>query len=113
MLRGAISFIIFGVAAGAQGPAALYRDVIQPILQKNCLPCHNPNLKQNGLDLSSRESLLKGGEKGPVIVVGKPEDSRLYKLVAHISEPGMPFKGKKLPDDAIAKIAEWIKAGVQ
>ena len=23
----------------------------------------------------------------------------------------MPFKGKKLPDEAIAKIAEWIKAG--
>ena len=68
-------------------------------------------MKQAGLDLSTRESALKGSENGPVIVAGKPEDSRLYKLVAHLSEPGMPFKGPKLPDATIAKIAEWIKAG--
>ncbi|HYM12634.1 MAG TPA: DUF1549 domain-containing protein, partial [Bryobacterales bacterium] len=106
--------LLCGGAVCAQDAAtpALYRDAIQPILQKNCLPCHNANLKQNGLDLSSRESLLKGSENGPVIVIGKPEESRLYKQVAHAIEPGMPFKGKKLPDDAIAKIAEWIKAGV-
>jgi hypothetical protein len=34
----------------------------------------------------------------PVIVGGKPEDSQLYKLVAHLSEPGMPFKSPELPD---------------
>ncbi|HWB99204.1 MAG TPA: DUF1553 domain-containing protein, partial [Bryobacteraceae bacterium] len=34
------------------------------------------------------------------------------KLVAHISEPGMPFQGKKLPGASIAAIASWIKAGV-
>ena len=104
--------LICAGSAVAQDPSALYRDSIQPILQANCLACHNQTVKQNGLDLSTRESLLRGSEHGPVVVLGKPEDSRLYKLVAHVSEPGMPFKGKKLPDDAIAKLAEWIKAGV-
>jgi len=104
--------LICAGSAVAQDPSALYRESILPILQTNCLPCHNQTVKQNGLDLSTRESLLKGSEHGPVVVLGKPEDSRLYKLVTHVIEPGMPFKGKKLPDDAIAKLAEWIKAGV-
>ena len=70
--------------------------------------CHNDKLKQGGLDLTSRDTLLKGSETGPVIVIGKPEDSQLYKLVAHISEPAMPFKGKKLPDDAIAVVQQLL-----
>ena len=112
MLRRAISsFLLCAAGAWAQDPAAFFRESIQPILQKNCLGCHNANLKQAGLDLSSRESLLKGSEHGPVIVPGKPDESQLYKLIAHISEPGMPFKGKKLSDDDITKIGEWIKAG--
>jgi hypothetical protein len=105
------AFVLSAAALCAQGGDALFRDAIQPVLEKNCLPCHNAKLKQAGLDLSTRESALKGSENGPVIAPGKPEDSRLYKLVAHTSEPGMPFKSPKLPDASIAKIAEWIKAG--
>src|SRR5437870_11899646 len=104
--------LLFATVTCAQDGSALFRDTIQPVLEKNCLPCHNPKIKQAGLDLSTRESALKGSENGPVIAVGKPEDSRLYKLVARISEPGMPFKSPKLPDATIAKIAEWIKAGM-
>ena len=90
----------------------LYRDEIKPLLAKNCLACHNSRLKQAGLDLSTREALLRGSEHGPVVISGNPNDSQLYKVVAHITEPAMPFKGKKLPDDDVAKISAWIKAGV-
>ena len=85
---------------------------IQPILSANCLACHNSKVKQGGLDLSTRDALLKGSEHGKVVVLGNSNDSVLYKVVAHITEPGMPFKGKKLPDASIAAISEWIKAGV-
>jgi hypothetical protein len=104
--------LVCAAGAWAQASPNLFAEKIQPILQKNCMVCHNGKLKQGGLDLSTRETLLKGSETGPVIVLGKPEESQLYKLVAHISEPGMPFKGKKLADADIASIAEWIKAGV-
>jgi hypothetical protein len=100
----------FGQAQTAPS-AGLYQSEIKPLLDKTCLPCHNPKLKQGGLDLSTRESLLQGSEHGKVVIPGKPADSQLYKLVAHVTEPAMPFKGKKLPEDAIAKIAEWIRAG--
>src|ERR1051325_6201241 len=102
MLSKAIAVCMVSAAAVcAQDGNALFRDAIQPVLAKSCLPCHNQKVKQAGLDLSSREAALKGSENGPVIVAGKPEDSRLYKLVAHISQPGMPFQSPKLPDATI------------
>jgi mono/diheme cytochrome c family protein len=114
LARAFLSLVSAAGWAFAQKPAApdIFRDQVQPILQKNCFGCHNAKLKQGGLDLSSREGLLRGSEHGPVVVAGNPGDSQLYKLVAHITEPAMPFKGKKLEDEAIAKISEWIKAGV-
>ena len=101
------------VPAQTLSPSAdLYQKTIQPILSANCLACHNAKGKQGGLDLSTREALLKGSEHGKVVVLGNANESQLYKVVAHISDPGMPFKGKKLPDASIAAISEWIKAGV-
>ena len=61
-------------------PPDSFDKTVQPVLTANCLPCHNQKLHQAGLDLSTREAALKGSENGPVIAVGKPEDSRLYKL---------------------------------
>src|ERR1041385_2902545 len=112
MRRVTTALVFCVLALHAQDGALLFRDTIQPVLEKNCLPCHNPKLKQAGLDLSTRESGLKGMENGPVLLVGKPEDSRLYKLVARISEPGMPFQSPKLPDATIARMAEWIRTGL-
>src|SRR5947209_2490664 len=97
--------------AGSCWADGLYSDRIRPLFEKNCLACHGPKMKQSGLDLSTRESLLRGGDSGPAVVPGNPDASQLYKLVSHQKEPGMPFKGAKLPDDAISRIAEWIKAG--
>jgi hypothetical protein len=106
--------LVAGVLAGQTAPSSanLYRDTIQPLLASNCLGCHSAKVKMGGLDLSSREGLLKGSEHGKVVVPGNANESQLYKAVAHLSQPGMPFKAKKLPDTVIAAIAEWIKAGV-
>jgi len=89
----------------------LFRDQIRPLFQKSCLPCHNAGMKQGGLDLSTREAMLKGSEHGPVVLPGKPDESPLYKAVAHVTEPGMPFKGKKLADADVARISDWIRNG--
>ena len=55
--------------------------------------------------------MLKGGELGHDVVPFKAKESTLYKLITHADEPKMPDKGPKLPDAAIAKIAEWIDDG--
>ena len=47
------------------------------LLNAKCVGCHNPKVKQGGLDLSTREALLLGSEHGPVVVLGNPPDSPL------------------------------------
>ncbi len=79
------------------------------ILQKNCFGCHGV-AKTSGLDLRTAETALAGGMHGAVIVAGDPDQSRLYKLINHVSEPAMP-PGKKLSDDDIETLRIWIEAG--
>jgi cytochrome c553/uncharacterized small protein (DUF1192 family) len=64
-----------------------------------------------GLALDTRAGLLRGGASGPVIVPGKPTQSRLITAV-HYSDTQlkMPPTGK-LPDDAIANLEQWIAMG--
>ena len=81
------------------------------MLEKQCLMCHGAQLRKGELDLSTRESLLRGGASGPAVEPGNAKSSLLYKLVSHGQEPGMPYKAGRLPDEVIARFAEWINAG--
>jgi hypothetical protein len=47
------------------------------ILQQNCATCHGAALKMSNLDLRTRESILAGGDHGPAIEPGNPDNSRL------------------------------------
>ena len=81
--RGSSTVLFVAAVLCAQptpGRNSFYRSDIQPLLATNCLACHNAKVKQGGLDLSTREGLLKGSEHGPVVVPGNPDDSELYKL---------------------------------
>ncbi len=89
----------------------LFAKHVRTILIDNCLKCHGGAKTQKGFDLSSRETLLKGGENGPVVEVGNAKDSRLVALINHKEKPFMPSKEDKLSDDKLAKIAEWIDLG--
>jgi hypothetical protein len=109
-----IDLIAQWIKAGAQFEAAdttSFRTEIKPLLEANCVRCHNPQIRRSGFDLSARESLLRGGDTGAVVVPGDAKSSVLYKRISHLEQPGMPFGGQKLPDAAIAKIADWINSG--
>ena len=54
--------------------------------------------------------MLKGGEAGPVVVPGKPEESSLIEAIRYEGEVRMPPK-KKLKDDEIAALSDWVKRG--
>src|SRR5437016_10815806 len=90
---------------------ALYVQQIKPALEKHCAMCHDGQSRKGGLDVTSREALLRGGTNGPAILPGNAKDSLLHKLIAHEQEPRMPYKTGKLPDEVIAKFGEWINAG--
>ena len=84
---------------------------VWPLLERTCLRCHGPEKHKADLRLDSREAALKGGESGPALVPGKPEESLLLKLVRHAeADRKMPPK-EKLHDDEIASIERWIADG--
>jgi cytochrome c553 len=89
----------------------VFQKHVRAVLAEKCLRCHGGKATEAGFDLSDRDRLLKGGESGPALLPGKARDSLLYKLVTHQKEPFMPHQGKKLPEDVIARIAEWIDCG--
>jgi hypothetical protein len=55
-------------------------DVI-PILLLRCTACHGTRRREGGLDLRTRESILKGGASGPAVVPGNPDESLLLQRI--------------------------------
>src|SRR5690242_9269798 len=80
----------------------LFRSHVRQLLSERCLKCHGGDKVRSGLDLSSREALLKCGDNGVVVVPFKSKESRLGKLVAHLEQPHMPPKEPKLADEQVA-----------
>jgi mono/diheme cytochrome c family protein len=82
---------------------------VRPVLAKNCFACHTGS-KMGGLEMRSRESLMKGGKSGPAIVPGDPDHSLILQAVRQQTDLKMPPQGR-LKDDEIEQIASWVKAG--
>ncbi|MDA1311968.1 MAG: DUF1553 domain-containing protein [Acidobacteria bacterium] len=89
----------------------LFSENVQPLFESTCLKCHSSETKASGLDLSTRDAILAGGENGKVVEPGRSKDSKLYKAVAHLGEPHMPFRSERLPQETIDRLAEWIDTG--
>src|SRR6266566_4493770 len=109
----AVAMFGFVVSIRAQPSpnTSLFSQQIRPILEQQCQTCHGGAAKQSGLDITTREKLLRGGDHGPALVPGKPEESLLYLYLKGERKPSMPFGGKQLSEEQIARFAEWIRAG--
>jgi hypothetical protein len=79
---------------------------------KSCYECHSAKSSkvQGGLLLDSRDGIRKGGDKGPAVVPGKPEDSLLILALRHDTLK-MPPKSDKLPEAVLADFTHWVKIG--
>jgi hypothetical protein len=86
-----------------------FEEKVRPILADNCYKCHGSEKQKGSLRLDLREAVLAGGESGPVIVPGKPEESALVEAVKWQSFE-MPPTGK-LSETQIATLTEWIRIG--
>lgn len=88
-----------------------YKDHVQPLLRKHCVNCHNPDKATSDLNVMSYQTLMAGGASGEPVSPGKPDQSLLYRLIAHLDEPNMPPKQPKIPDVEIALVKRWIELG--
>ncbi len=97
--------------AAEQSDLDFFEQKIRPVLVERCFKCHSASKPKGGLRLDRRASLLEGGDSGPAVVLGKPEESLLLKAVnwsGVVSE--MPPDGK-LPERVIADFKHWIARG--
>jgi len=76
-------------------------DLVGPILEGRCVACHGGTA---GLHLESYDQAMAGGNLGPAIVPGNPEESLLIQL----QKEGHP---NSLAPRELEWIEEWIESG--
>jgi mono/diheme cytochrome c family protein len=91
--------------------AAFFETRIRPLLADNCFKCHTGNKPKGKLRLDSRAGLLQGGERGPALVPGRPDQSLLLRAVRQSDDDLKMPPSKKLPRRQIEDLEAWIKGG--
>src|SRR6266481_3254588 len=102
-------------------PPAVAREVdfakeVQPILERSCLKCHEPEKAKGKLLLDTREHALKGGDNGPDILPGDSAKSPLIHFTARLVEDSeMPpvGKGEPLTEEQVSLLRAWIDQGAK
>jgi hypothetical protein len=86
---------------------------VRPLLVKRCFECHDGKVTKGGLSLASAHGWQTGGDSGPAILPGKPDDSLLIRSVRYTDEDYQmpPPKKGKLPDEEIAILTKWVAMG--
>lgn len=92
--------------------AAHFEQKIRPLLIERCYQCHSTAKKvKGGLTLDSRRGWEKGGDTGPAVVPGKPDESLLVKAVRYQDADLQMPPGGKLADAEIALLEDWVRRG--
>ena len=79
---------------------------VRPIFKAYCLDCHGGGEALKGhLDLRLKRFAERGGDSGPAVVAGRPEESL---LIERLKNGEMPPGEKKVPPEQIALIERWI-----
>ena len=100
------------LAAPSAADLEFFEKQVRPVLAENCYACHSSKVLSvfANLRLDSREGVLKGGDRGPVVTPGDPAASKLVRML-HGEGMQMPPTGK-LAAEKIAAIARWIEIGL-
>lgn len=106
--------LVWAAPASATDPPAsaneFFEKAVRPVLANHCFECHGPQKQKGGLRLDGRDGMLAGGDTGPAMVPGHPEQSLLIKAIGYKDELRMPPKGALAPAQ-VAALTAWIKQG--
>ena len=92
---------------------AFFEAKVRPILAEYCLECHSAGSKKlrGELYLDSEPGWRRGGDSGPALLPGNPDESLVIKAIRYQRENlEMPPK-QKMPQSAIDILVEWVKRG--
>lgn len=111
-------FVVLALAAlcaptgAAQDRRAEYFEAcVRPLLAERCHRCHGPAEQKSGLRLDHGSFVRRGGERGPAVVPGDPDASRLLRAVSYEDvDLQMPPKAR-LTDAEVDVLQTWIRDG--
>jgi cytochrome c553 len=111
-----LASLFFWPTTQAESPqtqgADFFEKEIRPLLIARCYKCHGDLAKPKGkLRLTSRDSILQGGESGPAAVAGNPAESLLIQAIHYTDALKMPPAGK-LPNREIDMLTRWVQMGL-
>lgn len=92
----------------------VYEKDVEPILVNKCAFCHSGAIKEGKFDLTSYDTMMRGGKRGPAVIPGKGAESSLVKLSKKLIRPYMPPKSEDpLTPQELAMIKLWIDQGAK
>ena len=114
-----ISLVFLFAAAAGANPAGPHgaTEIMTNVFHSYCIDCHGKWKQEAGLDLRTHESILAGGDSGPVLIPGKPDESPVYlRLLANEMPPAKNLHGDKNYSyrpraEDVEQLRGWIAAG--
>ena len=109
----AVFFLAITAVASAVRADEFFSKQIEPLLKEHCYECHSHSSgkMKGGLTLDSKSGWEQGGDEGPALVPGKPDESLLLKMVRWSDEDHQMPPKVKLPEEKIALLTDWVKRG--
>ncbi|MCA9062673.1 MAG: PSD1 domain-containing protein [Planctomycetaceae bacterium] len=86
-----------------------FEEHIVPILQAHCFRCHGEQQREAGLDLRRRFAILAGGDSGPALVPGRPDDSLMIQVINDRTMP--PDDELPLTMAEMGLLNRWVASG--
>lgn len=113
-----IATYVFTSAAFAGETYVDFKKEVWPVLQQNCIACHNTTKFKGDFNMESLETMMKGGESGPALVKGHAEQSNMFKLAAGEGEEVMPpsknnVGARRLTKPEVELLKKWIDQGAR
>jgi cytochrome c553 len=110
-----MAWLVLVVAASPaladDSPETFFELKVRPVLATECLSCHGGKKTSGGLSVATREALIKGGDRGPAIVVGDPDRSLLIQAIRKSHDEVRMPPEKRLSEQTVADVARWIAQG--
>jgi len=90
----------------------LFERVVRPYLVERCYECHATHgRREQGLALDWSGGLRAGGDSGPAVVPGRPDDGTILAALEHRDDLLMPKGGPRPSADVVRAFRRWIALG--
>nr|WP_236649086.1 DUF1553 domain-containing protein [Rhodopirellula sp. SM50] len=114
-ITAAVFFLSWAIVLGSPAPAdnqlEFFEKKIRPVLVKHCYQCHSADSEELGgkLRVDNRQSMLAGGESGPVLLAGSPDESLIIQALRY---DGLEMPPEEpLPATIIKDFETWVSLG--